>query len=145
MNIEKILNKNANFSCIEWVRPCKVKKNCPQIDKRTVAKNVRIGASYDNMAVVKAARENGELPKENQGLRGLVWVEYPYFLVSPKTNKKYLRIETAKNSKFETQFYMNGREVDRAEIEDYLMSTEKPKGDKSPVINIELANIKYIK
>lgn len=145
MNIEKILNKNANFSCVGWERPCKVKKNCPQIDKRTVAKNVRIGASYDNMAVVKTARENGELPKENQGLFGLEWLKYPYVLVNPKTNKQFLRIETAKNTKFETQYFMNGREVKKTEIENYLLSSEKSKGEIPTVMNIGLDNINYIK
>ena len=39
---------------------------------------------YDNKASVKEARQNGDLPSENQGLKGMEWVEYPIVKKSVK-------------------------------------------------------------
>lgn len=147
MTKEKILSKKGQFACVGWARPCKTLKSCDKvITKLTMANNVRIGAGYDNMAVVKSARENGELPKENQGLNGLEWVEYPYILRNPKTEKQFVRIETAKNTTFKSQYFINGVETTKAEIEPYLQASEKkPSGEMPTVMNINIENIDYIK
>lgn len=140
--IEKALNKKGRFANIEYTRQCKVKKSCSDvITKLTRVYNVRIGASYDNLREVKAARENGELPKQNQGLIGLEWENYPVLLKNPKTQKKFIRLETAKNSVFKTEYFKNGKPIEKSEIESILLASEKQQGDKPVVMNI---NTEYI-
>ena len=143
--ITKALNKKGQFASVEYKRACKVKKDAPNIYKVTQAYNVRIGAQYDAMQAVKDARADGTLPAENQGLSGLQWVQYPVILQSVKSGTEMLRIETAKNSTFETQYYIqNGEElqaVTKAEIQDYLYASEKSNGEMPTVLNIKLENI----
>lgn len=142
------LNKKGQFANIQYARPCKVLKDAPAIVKTTKAYNVRIGAEYDALQSTKDAK--GTTTKEenhalNQGLRGFEWVQYPYILKATKSGKEYIRIETAKNSKFETVYTMNGKEVAKADILQYLQSSEKKSGEMPTVMNIGLENIQYIK
>ena len=143
--ITKALSKKGQFASIEYKRACKVKKDAPNIYKVTQAYNVRIGAQYDAMQAVKEARADGTLPAENQGLNGLQWVQYPVILQSIKSGTEMLRIETAKNSTFKTQYYIaNGeelQEVTKEQIQDYLYASEKSNGEMPTVLNIKLENI----
>ena len=148
-NIKTIaLNKKGQFTNLTYARPCKVLKGSPEIVKTTKAFNVRIGAEYDALQSTKDAKgtttteENHAL---NQGLRGFEWVTYPYILKATKSGKEYIRIETAKNTRFETVYTVNGKEVQKAEIEQYLQSNEKRNGDIPSVMNIGIENILYIK
>ena len=145
MKKEQILSKRGQFACIGWARPCKTLKSCQAvITKETIANNVRIGAGYDNMKAVQDARASGELPSENQGLKGLEWIEYPYLLVNPKTQKQFIRLETAKNTEFKTKYYIDGAETTKREIESYLQASEKkPSSEMPSVMNINLEQINY--
>lgn len=147
--IAKALNKKGQFASIEYKRICKVKKGAPNIYKVTQAQNVRIGAQYDAMQAVKDARADGTLPAENQGLNGLQWVQYPVILQSIKSGAEMLRIETAKNSTFKTQYYVqSGNElqaVTKDKIQDYLYASEKSNGEMPIVLNIKLENITVLK
>ena len=147
MTIEKILNKSGQFSSVKWERKAKTLKSCTAvITKSVIANNVRIGARYDNLKAVKEARENGELPSENQGLRGMHWVQYPILLQSDyDENKYYVRLETAKNSQFKTVWTINGEPTEKSEIEQYLQASEKKSGDMPTVMNINLDQITEIK
>lgn len=147
MNIKAIAeSKKGQFSSVTWARTCKTLKSCSDtITKRTTASAVRIGASYDNMAVVKEGRANGELPKENQGLRGMVWINYPITLASIHNGREYLRIETASNSHFSTEYFKNGIKVEKSQIIDLLQSSEKRSGDVPTVMNIGYDTIEEIK
>ena len=143
MNImEAIEKKRGQFARVSWERKCKTLKSCPyEITKKTVAKNIRIGAQYDNLKRVKEGRENGELPAENQGLHGMEWVKYPILLKGTKNGKEYLRLETAKNSKFETEYYLNGALIKKAEILEYLQASEKKSGEVPTILNIGIESI----
>ena len=143
----KALNKKGQFANIEYARPCKVKKGAPEITKETKAYNVRIGAQYDALKTTKEAKgvtTTEEAHALNQGLNGMEWVVYPYILKSVKTGKEYIRLETAKNTKFETIYKVNGKEVTKAEIEPYLLASEKAKGEMPTVMNIGIENITEI-
>ena len=143
--IEIALNKKGQFASAEWSRPCKTLKSCNhEIVKRTIANNVRIGANYENLQTTKEGRENGTLPSENQGLRGLEWVTFPVLLRSPKTDKRYIRFELAKNSKFTVQYFIDGQETTKAEIENYLQASEKRSNDGT-VMNIGVDTIINLK
>lgn len=142
---EYALGKRGTFARVSWSRPCKVKKNTPAIIKTVTANNVRIGAQYDALASTKKAKgvnTTEEAHRLNTGLKGMSWVVYPTILKSDRTGKEFLRMETAKNSKFTTEYSIDGRKVNREDIEGYLLASEKKSGcDMPTVMNVGLDNI----
>ena len=144
--IEIALTKKGQFASAEWSRPCKTLKSCNhEIVKRTIANNVRIGANYENLHTTIEGRASGELPSENQGLRGLEWVNFPVVLKNPKTDRQFIRLETAKNSKFITQYFIDGQETTKDEIANYLQASEKSNGEMPTVMNIGIDTIINLK
>ena len=147
-NREIALSKKGTFATVKYTKTCKVLKNSPVITKTTKIFNARIGCSYDNLKIVKENRgveTNAESRALNQGLRGMSYVVYPTILKSDKTGKEYVRLETNKNTRFETVYMVNGKEVPKAEIENYLQSSEKKTGEMPTVMNIGLDDITEIK
>jgi hypothetical protein len=57
---------------------------------------LRLGVDYDEMDDVKKARENGDLPAENAGMRGKEWVDFPTLKRSLKTGNLLLSVKLAK-------------------------------------------------
>ena len=149
MSIREVaLSKKGTFATLEYSRPVKTVKACPvEITKTTVARNVRIGAQYDAMKSVqlsKGVTNTADAHKLNTGLKGFEWVNYPTLLQNAKGDK-YVRIETNSNTRFESTYRVNGMEVNKADIEGYLLASEKSRGGElPPVLNIKLDNISYI-
>jgi hypothetical protein len=149
MSIREVaLSKKGTFATLEYSRPVKTVKACPvEITKTTVARNVRIGAQYDAMKSVQLAKgvtNTADAHKLNTGLKGFEWVNYPTLLQNAKGDK-YVRIETNSNTRFESVYRVNGMEVNKADIEGYLLSSEKSRGGElPPVLNIKLDSISYI-
>lgn len=144
--LEIAMSKKGQFAALEWSRPCKTLKSCNDIiTKRTTAHGVQLGVAYDNKAVVKEARESGDLPAENQGLRGKHWIKFPYVLQNDHNDTKYLRISTTANTEYKTQYFRNGQPVEKKDIENILYSSEKKPGEKQAVFDIKLDNITNIK
>lgn len=146
--LEKALSKKGKFATVEYVRPCKVKKGSPIITKHTKAYNVRIGAEYDSLKTTlenKGVANKEQAHELNQGLFGMEYEIYPVLLKSTKSGKQYVRLETAKNTKFETVYSVDGVPTDKAKIEQYLLASEKSKGEMPTVMNIGLENIVKIK
>lgn len=142
--IEKALSKKGTFATVQYSRPVKVKKNSPMITKVTRARNVRIGAQYDALKAVQLAKgvnSTQEAHELNTGLKGFEWDVYPTLLHSIKTNKQYIRVETNSNTLFETTYIMNGKVVNKADIEQYMLASEKSKGAMPVVFNIGVENI----
>lgn len=138
------LNKKGQFTNLTYARTCKTLKNAPTIEKVTRAYNVRVGAQYDALKVVqniKGTDTTEATHAVNNGLNGMEWVNYPTILKSVKSGKEYLRLETAKNTRFETTYTMNGQTVNKADIEQYLQASEKKSGEMPIVMNIGLENI----
>ena len=144
---EKIMRKRGQFGSAEWERKCRTLRACPYdtIIKRTEAKNIRFGCSYDNLQSTREGRADGTLPKENAGLNGLEWEVYPYILFNPRTGKRYARISTVSNTVYTVKYFADGVEVQRQNIEDYLQASEKKTGEVPAVFNIGLDNIIEIK
>lgn len=148
MSIREVaLAKKGTFATLEYSRPVKVKKGCPvEITKTTVARNVRIGAQYDAMKSVQIAKgvtNTAEAHALNTGLKGFEWVNYPTILQNAKGDK-YVRIETNTNTRFESVYRVNGREVNKADVEQYFLASEKSKGELPVVMNIKMDSISYI-
>lgn len=144
--IEIALAKKGQFASAEWIRPCKTLKTCNhEITKKTFAKNVRIGANYENLKATIQGRQDGTLPTENQGLKGLEWVQFPILLRNPKTDRQFIRFEMSPNTKFETQYFIDGHEIEKSEIEIFLQASEKSSNNNSIVMNIGIDTIITIK
>lgn len=146
--IKKALEKKGQFATVDYERKCKTLKNAPDIYKHTKAYNVRIGAEYDALKTTlenKGVDNKEEAHALNQGLNGMEYEIYPIILKG-KNDRKYVRIETAKNTRFETQYFMNGSKVSKADIEMYLQASEKKSGGDLPtVMNIGLDTITEIR
>lgn len=149
MSIREVaLGKKGTFATLEYSRPVKVKKGCPvEITKTTVARNVRIGAQYDalkSVQIAKGVNNTNEAHALNTGLKGFEWENYPTILKSTKTGAQYVRVETNNNTKFESVYRVNGREVNKTDVEQYFLASEKSKGEMPVVMNIKLDTISYI-
>ena len=147
-NREIALSKRGTFASVKYTKTCKVLKNSPVITKTTKIFNARIGAEYDALKTTlekKGVNNKKEAHLVNNGLRGMSYVVYPTILKSDKTGKEYVRLETNKNTRFETVYMVNGKEVDKSEIECYLQSSEKKTGEIPTVMNIGLDDITEIK
>ena len=141
------LNKKGQFSNVVYARTCKTLKGAPVIVKTTKASNVRIGASYDALKSTwdaKGVSSREEAEACNKGLNGMKWLAYPV-LLKGKNEKEYIRFETSVNTKFESVYTMNGKEVSKAEVEPYLAATEKKSGSMPTVFNVGVENIQYLK
>ena len=143
------LSKKGQFTSLEYTKACKVKKGSPEIIKTTKVLNARIGCSYDALKTTREAKgveTKAEARALNTGLRGMEWIQYPTILKSVKTDKHYIRLETSKNTKFNTTYKVNGVEVDKSEIEQYLQASEKRtgEGEMPTVMNIGVDDINYI-
>ena len=149
MSIREVaLGKKGTFATVEYSRLVKVKKGCPvEIKKTTVARNVRIGAQYDalkSVQIAKGVSNTNEAHALNTGLKGFEWENYPTILKSTKTGAQYVRVETNSNTKFESVYRVNGKEVNKADVEQYFLASEKSKGEMPVVMNIKLDTISYI-
>ena len=150
MSIREVaLSKKGTFATVGYSRPVKVKKACPvQIVKTTVARNVRIGAQYDAMKSVQLAKgvsSTAEAHAVNNGLNGFEWISYPTLLKNQKNGETYVRIETNSNTRFESVYTVDGKEVDKKTYEQYFMASEKSRGGElPPVMNIKMNSISYI-
>ena len=134
--------KGGTIHSLKWTRPAKVKKSCTdEITKTVVATNIMLNAQYENLKRTKEGRLNGTLPEQNTGLVGFEWDHYPLELKSIKTGKLYLRIETMKNSKFQTEWRRNQAIVTKALIEENLLSSEKSNREMPIVMNIAIDDI----
>lgn len=88
-NIDNLLKLKGHNVHVKWVRPVKVRKNQTVYFKETSGK-FSAGFPYDNMALVEAMRETGELPEENSGLPWGHWINYPYLI--GHQGKVYIRL-----------------------------------------------------
>lgn len=133
----RISDKRGAFRSILWERPLKTRKNVKDvIVKRTYGTALRFGVAYDNLASTKQGRADGTLPAQNAGLIGREWIVPNLTLRSLKTGKTMLRVSLAKSSKFVTEYYLNGRKVDKAKIEPLVLKSEIRSHDMPEVFDV---------
>lgn len=115
--------KGSNI-IIEWTRQGKTRKDVSDAITKSVRMVGRIGIEYDNMKAVQEKRENGELPKENQGLPWGKFEIYPY-LIEHK-DKRYVRLYNGTSDlvKPKVEWFKNGLAVTRDEIAPLLLASE---------------------
>lgn len=113
------------FTSVLWERQAKTKKSCTDIIKKRVRATVRIGVDYENLAVTKEYRTS--TGKQSQGLMWGEWDVFPYFIKhTPKngTETKYIRMYLGKGSNMNTEWYLNGRKVDKETIKPFILASE---------------------
>jgi hypothetical protein len=101
----------------------------------------RIGAAYDNLAVVLAKRENGELPSENAGLNGMRWVSFPHLLQGVKSGKFQIRCTTLRSGVPSVTFIRNGVEISRAVAMVGTLASEQSIDERPDVFNVSIESI----
>ncbi len=138
--LEKLLNATpGGFIACVWRRPCKTYKGIEaNIEKQVAAHSLQFAAAYDNRAVVQTARANGELPAENQGLKGFEWQTFPRVLKATKTGKLYARLNVTKATKFSTVYFKDGKRVGKADVAPLLLASEISKGEVPLVLNVSV-------
>lgn len=140
--LEKLINaKGGIMVSAVWERACKVRKGADvQITKRVAAHSLQFAAAYNNRAQVQAMRSNGELPAENQGLKGFRWEVFPRILKAEKTGKLYARLNVTQATRFATIYTLNGKRVAKEDVAPYLLASEISKGEKPLVLNVGIDN-----
>lgn len=128
------------YTSILWERDAKTKKGCMDCVKKRVRATVRLGVNYENLSTVKTARATGSMPTVSSGLAWGKWSEYPYFIKhTPKNSVEttYLRAYLGKGSNMQTEWYLNGRKVDKSIIAPMVLSSElnnDPVLDEKPIV-----------
>ena len=91
----------------------------------------RTGIQYDNIKDVKDARDSGELPSENDGLPWGKWNTFPYVIEHNGTD--YLRLYPSSDKKLipHTEYFLNGKQVTKQEVQDKCLASEFKKSDGS--------------
>lgn len=156
MNIQDIKNiiktrKGSNVRAI-WAKPLKTRKGVADKVEKVTSLVVRGGIDYDNMAVVKEGRENGELPTENAGLPWGEWAEFPLHISHKGT--EYARFYPASGIDMSTgkefvphvEYFLNGQSVEKKDIEQICLASEfpKPNEDKPLCFTIKAENVRAI-
>lgn len=146
MTYEQTMNrinaKRGAFRAVVWERPLKTRKNVKDIVvKRTYGTGLRFGVCYDNMASTQKAREDGTLPAENQGLRGREWIVPNLTLRSLKTGNTLVRLSLAQSSTFNTEYFLNGVKVAKADIEPLVLKSEVASHEMPNVFDLNTDHI----
>lgn len=146
-NIQNELNKikKGTFVDMSWGKQLKTRKGVADIITKESNGNVRLGIEYDNKKSVIEKRESGEIPAENQGLKGMEWLQFPYLLQGK--NSIHLRVYPTNNNPIHAKYYKNGVEISKDEAKEYCLKSEIPdrNGELPECLNIKIENIKTIK
>jgi hypothetical protein len=103
------------FVSILYGKECKMRSGVVSQVYKFSKMTLRCGIEYNNVSAVVAKRESGELPAENHGLSWGKYVDglYPYII--EHKGSLYFRMFTVPNSKTETTYVLNGKEIARDE------------------------------
>lgn len=132
--------QNGAFTSILWERPMKTLKafSGQTITKRTSAV-VRCGIEYDNIGRVIEARATGTAPAVNAGLPWGQWDDYPFSILHK--GNRYLRVATVPNTRFTTEYFLNGVKVDKSAVQSMCIKSEFRDGEIPSVLTINTENI----
>lgn len=121
--VQELLNMTGQFVRITYGKECKVRKGAVQVYKSSKM-TLRCGIEYDNIAAVEAKRESGELPKENAGLAWGAYVPNLYPYIIEHKGSLYFRFFTVPNTKAESVFMVDGKEISREEAQTLCLASE---------------------
>lgn len=129
-NVLTTAPKGANV-ILEWERPVETLKKYSDFN---IVKKVRmvgrVGIDYENIQSVKDGRKNGELPSEpvgswfdhDENVKGLIYHK--------TTRKPYVQLftGTSKTVKPSATFFIDGVEMEKSAIEQFITAKEKREG-----------------
>lgn len=143
--LHRILNNTPKgaFKSMVWERQLKTKKQYADsiITKRTTGTALRFGCSYSNLKAVKEGRANGTKPSEPQPLIGRHWILPNLISQSDRTGKTLLRVSLANNSKMETEYFLNGRKVNKEDIAPMCYASETKAHEHTEVFDVSTDSI----
>lgn len=134
--------KKGTIHTMTYQKSLKTRKGITDVVTKTTKMQVRLGVRYDNITAVKEARNDGSLPVTNSGLASsLEWID-GNFIRNTKTGNIMLRVAYANGNKTVSEYRLNGKIVDKAEIEPLCLKSEFSVSDSAPtVINIGVEKI----
>ena len=141
--LETFLSKKGQICSLDMEKKIKTRKNFSGTIVKKTTMTVRAGVNYDNISAVKEGRETGELPSENAGLPWGKWKVFPY--VIEHNGKDYFRFSKLNGGKIETKFFLDGKEVDRSEIEEFALASEFSNKGDFEVFSVSEENVKAIR
>lgn len=133
MNAQDIVNKlkahKGQHTLAIWQRPCKALKSFDGNIIKTTQTHVRAGIDYSNLSSVKNAIASGARD-EVEPLPWGKWKEFPFIIEHKGID--YLRLYPASfdNLTPKVIYTLNGIPTEYAEIEQYLLASEKQKKDE---------------
>lgn len=153
--IEAIKNyRKGTFVKVGWksdLANASAKKQGIVVEKYSEA-TVRLGINYNNIKKVQLKKaEQAESGVETKS--AIIWFKHsqdvPCLIEHLKDeNKKYLQIFTGPKTKTKVQYFINGQEVTKQEVEDsgYALAS-KLQGSKEEIVtfNIPVENLRFIK
>lgn len=144
-NKQKILSCKGQFMGVTISSPAKLSarfKGLNLVKKSSFV--ARAGVAYDNIGNVIQARADGTLPSENAGLPWGVWKQFPY-IISHNGND-YFRFSLVNDNPIVTKYYLDGKEITKAEAKTYCIpSAFENKTEKPVVITVKENNIEEIR
>lgn len=118
------------------------------ITKRTTTQ-CRFHVNYENIKVVKDYKATHDLGEKAGQLQGVEWVDDKHNFLKNKSGAIQLRCSRANGNKTVSEYYKNGKLVDKTEIQALCLKSEFPtyKEDAAPnpVFNIGIDKIISIK
>lgn len=139
--------KGGQFHSVEWVKELETYKGITDIvTKHSKASAIRLGVSYDKKTTVIEKRELGILPEKNHGLPYGQWEDgFENYIINAKNNSQ-LRITTSPNTLIKTEYRVNGKRVNKRELEGIVTKNELSSNtDKLEVFNLKIKNIISLK
>ena len=146
----RLSSLKGQFVGLSWKRDLKTYKGSTALVTKSVRAVLQVGADYDNRAVVEAARESGELPAENAGLKGKEWVQFPTILRSVKTGKLYVRTypvtdKAGKPRSCKSIYRINGVRVGKADAKEICLAGEFSNGSPLACYDIGIDNLTSVR
>lgn len=135
--IRRILmaKQKGSYCSMVWERELPLKKQYSGnniVVKRSTGL-VRCGVAYEN---IKAVKERN-LP--NNGLAWGTWKLFPFFI--EHNNNIYLRCTEAIGNNVKTEYYLNGRRVEKSDVQGLCLKSAFTPHSSMDVFNIKLENI----
>jgi hypothetical protein len=141
--IQGLLALKGQFASLRTIRQMKTRKGEAPIFKDSTF-TVRLGVNYDNITNVQVQRQEGQLPAENQGLKGRVWIEFPYVMQSLKTGSYLMRCTAVTgnaNCIPKTVYRRDGQEIAKEVAQAACQACEFSDGERPEVFDITIDNV----
>lgn len=133
--VELLKGKAGQHVLVSWQRAAKTLKDCPHIIGKRTAAWVRSGISFSNLATVREGIETGERSEVGKLPWGQWREGFRNYVIDHK-GTEYVRLYPASFANLATpavEWTLDGQPASFAQVEPWLLASEKPKQDDKPV------------